>query len=408
MDQYLLKNMPANISTFSDYWTQEKTFRSDQKTYFTTLFGLSCAFVALGAVENIVVCCVLATGRIGRSPTKLSNFFILHLAITDLVFRAVNFLRRTADRENLDASAVHCQLAIFSQFTCAAVAFVLLTGIAIDRYIHILFPLRSLTMKTRKYLVIISIWFYALMICSGFICSATISPRPQFPRSQRYLLSNSLSNLTRNATVSSDSKPLRIHCIPGKAGSLERKVAFTVYFVFAFVVPLILIMFAYTKITVFLWKRTKTNNAINSSMAKAKLKAIQMFVLVVFSFLISWGPVMILDMLASYPTKRGRITYQKLPLRPLFECISQTSSIFHPFIYAFCDANFRRNLRRCCHWRKDSVRITRVSPVMMNGTYIQMSNLSPRVLKDNPVSKQAACNFPYDFKPSGKHLTSFI
>ena len=399
-----LENMPANLSTFNGHLPPEKTFRSDRETYFSALFSISCAFVGLGAVENIIVCCVLATDKIGRSPTKLSNFFILHLAITDLVFRSITFLQRTIDREHLHSSSTaYCQLALFSQFTCAAVTFVLLTGIAIDRYIHILFPLRALTIQTRKYLIIIVIWFYALVICSGFIGSATLSPRIKF-RGQLYLLSNSSSNLTTNDTVSSDSKPFRRHCTPGKPDSLERKVAFTVYFVFAFVVPLIVITFTYTRITVFLWKRTKTNNSINSSCAKAKLKAIQMLVLVVFSFLLSWGPIMILDMCASYPAKKGRITYQKLPLRPLFDCISQTSSIFYPFIYAFCDENFRKNLRRCCLRRKDSVRVTRVSPVKMNGSYLEMSNLSPKGFRDSPLSKRTACNFTYDLKLPGKHL----
>ena len=383
--------MLANVSsTFSNYLSREKTFRGDhdKETYFSTLFKISCAFVVLGAVENIIVCCVLATaGKIGRSPTtELSKFFILHLSITDLVFRAITFLGRTIQRENSDSfSTVHCQLVIFSQFTCAAVTFVLLTGIAIDRYIHILFPLRALTIKTRKYIIVIFIWFYALVICSGFISSASLSPRIKL-RSQPYLLSNSSSNLTSNDTaVTSDSKPFRRHCTPGKPDSLERKVAFTVYFVFAFVAPLIVITFAYTKITVFLWKRTKLNNSINSSSVRAKLKATQMLVLVVFSFLLSWGPIMILDIFETYTAKKGRTTHQKLPKRPLFDCISQTSSIFYPFIYAFCDKNFRKNLRRCL-CRKDSVRVTHVSPVLMNGSNIQMSNLSPKVLGDNSLA----------------------
>lgn len=398
--------MPANVSTFTDYLLQERTFRSDQEKYFSTLFSISCTFVVLGAVENIIVCCVLVTGKIGRSPTKLSNFFILHLSIADLVFRSITFLRRTLKHhENLDpSSTVHCQLVIFSHFTCAAVTFVLLTGIAIDRYVHILFPLRALTLKTRKYLIVIFIWFYALVICSGFIVSASLSPRIKL-RAQLYFPSNSSSNLTSNDTAVSPDSPFHRHCTPGRPDSLERKVAFTVYFVFAFVVPLIVITFAYTKITVFLWKRTKINNSMNSSScAKTKLKATQMLVLVVFSFLISWGPIMILDICASYPTEKGRITYQKLPLRPLFDCISLTSSIFYPFIYAFCDANFRKNLRRCL-CRKDSVRVTRVSPVIIDVSYIQMSNLSPKVARDSTLSKRAACNFTYNLKPPGKHLT---
>lgn len=367
----------------SEKFNEIRAFRSELRTYYTTLFSIGCVFMALGTVENILVCCVLSKGRIGRATTKLSNFFILQLAITDLMFRAVSIIRRTTNKKNMEYSPVHCQVAIFSQFTCAAVTFVLLTGIAIDRYIHILFPLRSLTINTRKYLILLSMWLYSMLICSGLIASATVSPHGniKFYR-QRYPHLRSLRlNSTRNDTGSFSYKPVRKFCIPGASGSFERKVAFTIYFLFAFVLPLLLIIFTYTRITVFLWKRTKTNNRMNSSIiAKAKLRAIQMFILVVLSFLISWGPIMILDMLASYPPKKGKITFRKFPLRPLFDCVSLTSSIFNPFIYAFGDANFRRSLRLCCHRRKGCAKLTRVSPGM-NGTAIQMTNLTPRVLR---------------------------
>lgn len=371
-------DVQANTSV---YLNELKRFNSELQTYHKTLFITSSVLLAVGTAENIIVCLVFSNlaSRVrtaSQTTTKLSNFFILQLAITDLVYRAVSTFRRTTARF-MELSPTHCKTAIFSQFTCATVTFVLLSGIAIDRYIHILFPIRSLVIKTRKFLILLSIWIYAVAICSGFIYSATLSGNVfNFRRHGRIPLFNS----RRNNTSGLDYKEPRKHCIPGSSGSLERKVAFTVYFVFAFVVPLFCIIFSYTRITVFLWRKANANNSINRNIARAKLRAIQMFALVVLSFLISWGPVMILDIIRSYPVRKRSIRLGKFPLRPLFDCFSQTSSIFNPLIYAFGDTNFRRSLRLLfCRRRRGRVDITRVSPVKLKGAYIQMKNLTPRV-----------------------------
>ena len=271
-------------------------------------------------------------------------------------------------------SPEYCKTAIFSQFTCAAVTFVLLSGIAIDRYINILFPLRSLSIKTRKCLIMLSIWGYAVLICSGFIPSATVSANLfNFHNKKRQLFHLYLNSTKNNASRWNYKEP-RKHCIPGSLGSLERQIAFTVFFLFAFVVPLLCITFSYSKVTVFLWRKTKENNCLNRNIAKAKLRAVRMFTLVVVSFLISWGPVMIIDMFASYSFKKRRLRISKFPLRPLLDCISQTSSIFNPIIYAFGDSNFRRNLRLLfCGRKKRGFEVNRVSPATIRGNYFQMA-----------------------------------
>lgn len=359
-----------------DRYAEIKALEMERKMYFSTLFIISMTLLALGIVANVIVCFGLYRCRNSRSPTKLSQFFIVQLAITDLVYRAVSVIREKEDKKQ-DLSSKHCKIAIFSQFSCAAVLFVLLTAIALDRYVHILYPLQSLTMNTRKYLTIFFIWLYAFLISSGFIASATPAskifkfPRPSIPYSSR--------NLTTNNSRSFEYKPRHTHCVPGVSGSRERKVAFTMYFVFAFLFQLFLIVLFYTKITIFLWKRTKKNNTVNRSAAKAKLRAIQMFILVVFSFLISWGPIMILDMYASYSIKRLRV-FHKFPLRPLFDCVSQTSSILNPFIYAFGDANFKRGFHLCFRRRQCGGQITRVLPATVKESYVEMSNqLSPSI-----------------------------
>ena len=186
--------------------------------------------------------------RTTQSCSKLSNFFILQLAITDLVFRAVNFFHQTSAK-GMDLTSEQCKMTLFSVFTCAAVTFVLLSAIAIDRYVHILFSIRSLGIKTRKSFVMLLIWIYALAICSRFISSATVYHSRPFTihrRGRPLPLGEALLNSTMNSTGSWVIKEPKTHCIPGEPRSLERKAAYTVYFLFAFVVPLFCIIFSNT------------------------------------------------------------------------------------------------------------------------------------------------------------------
>ena len=356
----MLSEIQRNTSSPLDTYRQAIKFKRELDNYRKNLYGTSLVLLALGAAENIVVCLVLLkvskSGRATQPNAKLSNFLLLQLAITDLVFRALNVLRKTF--ENFwEISPEHCKTVIFTQFTCAAVTFELLSGIALDRYIHIIFPLRSLGLKPRKCLTMLLIWVYAMLICSGFIPSATVSVNIfNFRYKKRPFL-----NLTQNNV--SNWRDIR-HCTPGSAGSLERQIAFTTYFLLAFVVPLVCIIFSYTKITCFLWNKAKASNHVHRNIARAKLRAVRMCVFVVLSFIISWGPIMILDIIISYRyVHRRKKASGNLPLRPLFDCFSLTSSIFNPIIYAFCDASFRRNLRLLfCSRKTTRFEVNRISP----------------------------------------------
>ena len=358
----MLSEIQRNTSSPLDTYRQAIKFKRELDNYRKNLYGTSLVLLALGAAENIVVCLVLLkvskSGRATQPNAKLSNFPLLQLAITDLVFRALNVLRKTF--ENFwEISPEHCKTVIFTQFTCAAVTFELLSGIALDRYIHIIFPLRSLGLKPRKCLTMLLIWVYAMLICSGFIPSATVSVNIfNFRYKERPFLNLTQNNVSRWRDIR--------HCTPGSVGSLERQIAFTTYFLLAFVVPLVCIIFSYTKITCFLWNKAKASNHVHRNIARAKLRAVRTCVFVVLSFIISWGPIMILDIITSYHSyhvHRRKKASGNLPLRPLFDCFSLTSSIFNPIIYAFCDASFRRNLRLLfCSRKTTRFEVNRISP----------------------------------------------
>ena len=328
-----------------DGYSKVKRFIHEDGIYRQALFATSSTLLGLGVLANLLVCIVVLKCRMTRQTTKLSTFFILHLSIADLVFRAVGSYAQFIKKQTR-VTPLHCKAIVFAKYSCAAATFTLLSAIAVDRYIHILFPLRSLQMKQRRLLSIALIWLYAVSVGVGFIVSATsVNIYHTFkvhkqPNSRLHLSSlNTTRNRTRGMTVHYS----RSSCSPGYSGSLERKVAFTIYFVFAFIIPFVLMMFSYTRITLFLWRKQKAMG-FNNGITRAKLKAIRMLITVGCAFLVSWAPIMILDMCVSYPSENGKAKIGRFHVRPLLDCVSKTSSILNPIIYAFENPNFRNRV----------------------------------------------------------------
>ena len=75
-----------------------------------------------------------------------------------------------------------------------------------------------------------------------------------------------------------------------------------IYFMLGFFMPLIMISVAYSKIAVFLWKKSR-NRTINQAAMKSKGKAVRMLVLVVLGFVICLGAPQVFDLMKSFGLK---------------------------------------------------------------------------------------------------------
>ena len=89
-------------------------------------------------------------GRIKKCLKSFSNFHLLNLAVTDILFRIIS----TPDLliEPIGASDVRCKTVDFGKYTTLAVTFSLLAGIAFDRYMNIVHPFKAkiITWKQSK------------------------------------------------------------------------------------------------------------------------------------------------------------------------------------------------------------------------------------------------------------------
>lgn len=309
------------------------------ETFNTALNVFRNILLIAGTISNLLVCTIMIKKKDQRKT--LSKFFILNLALTDLVFRILGIYKKIVEQVKDGAiSPPHCKVVVFFQYTCETVLFALLAGIAMDRGKNIIHPLQSLKSRyCHRMKAIILIWVYAVSISASFIYSATSRPLTrQFKGSGNNSKTDNITNTkTLNPTLTFRSH--RAHCIPGPHGSSRSQIAFSVYFVCGFLVPLCIMIISYSRVFCFLSNRAK-HSMLNRSVVKSKFKTLFILVMLVLSFVISWAPITVLDLIQSYlhpPEQDIRVW-----LRPITECLCYSSSILNPVFYAFANESFRK------------------------------------------------------------------
>ena len=286
----------------------------------------------------LVVCCMILNAlvvyvmlRSRKIRKNVSSFLIFHLSLTHVfyaIFPILTLIRVESP------PILSCTGEEFAQNMFSASIFGSLTAIAWDRYKNVLQPFKSLAPRQlRTYLLLISsIWLYACVTSIPVIF--TVQPR-SFQRCW----------VDKNATEHCENVFL---CKSPADGRLAK----TMYFVLAFVVPFILMVIIYTKIAQRLWKGTK-NGMIHGAVAKHKAKTVRLMVIAVFIFAVGWGFTLCVDCLRAYEVFVHLSFSQKYSLDMACDIAVALSSCLNPLVYAFFSPDFRKLCVKfsCCCFR---------------------------------------------------------
>lgn len=314
----------------------------DLDLYYRVLNSFRYVFLITALGSNSVVCFVMIKTK-GHQQT-LSKFFIFHLAIADILFRILEMYELITERATRGRLfPIHCKIVVFCQYVFAAVLFCLLAGIAVDRSKIIIYPLQSLKRRNnhRGKRAITFIWLYALSISTTFLYSATeitLTRKFDVPREN---ISQAISaNNTDRSKETLSLASSKTHCVAGPRASSRSQISFTIYFICGFVIPLLTMAICYIRVISFLRYRTK-NRMLNQSVFRSKRKTVLILLLLVLGFLVSWGPILVLELLQPFLVL---VKDTELWIRPLAKVLSLSSSLFNPFIYAFGNPWFRKQV----------------------------------------------------------------
>lgn len=279
---------------------------------------------------------VLAAIIVDSRLRTVTNYFVACLAISDVLVACFSvsirlltqFVARHHQRDRGILNVHVCRFWNWIDIFCEAASIYTLTVISIDRYFKISRPFqyREKMTKTVAIIIIVAIWAFAALLASlGLVPFGDAK-----------------------GIVLSDTTCMNIN-----------KIFYTIASVVAFFLPLAVLMVMYTLIFRIALYHFKKDNAITMLdpvsgkqlhySAYKDLKATRTLFIVVFTFVICWGPFFTLFLIHQYQLttlkKLGHKTSTVLQL-VFFNYLPYANSFFNPIIYACFDKIYRRSFRK--------------------------------------------------------------
>ena len=306
---------------------------------FGVVLAIGTLLILLGIAVNLTICFVMLRRK--RYKKNNSNFFILHLSVTELVIRLLIFPVVVYSLTVLSGmSTLQCKLLTSLTTILGSSIFVTLVAIAFDRYQNIADPMMTFKSRRKPVQPVLLVWLYSIVIS----IPSTISVR-----------SISVKDLPESNGKGCRNCQEKTCLIPqdtlGQFSSIW-------YFIFAFFVPLLVIFTLYAKIATLLRQRDN-DGAFHKVATRSKSKAIRMLIATVFGYFFSFGPDVVFSVMRSYGLfKNASFTVTFLSVT-IVELSMYTSSLINPLIYAYYNRAFRRELQillciKCSYDRKKS------------------------------------------------------
>ena len=316
---------------------------------FSAVAGI---LITCGILENIMTIYILISKK--KYLRSFANFHLLNLSITDILFRILAIPDLLKD-QLIARSDFTCKIGEYFRYITLAVTFAVLAGLAFDRYIHIVHPFRAraVTWKHSRNVIALS-WTYSLLCSSPFLYSV----KREVEEAEETL-----------------EKLSSCHDIPGSPSHIS----LSVFLLFSFTIPLVFMAVVYGKVVSVLWSRAR-RKMINKRMKKTKMLAVKMMVVIVFTYLVTWGPKLVMKTMEVFNFEEdtfergessGDMEEVKLDndllmsvLETTFEVLSLASSVLNPLIFGYYNGSFRREVKniflgikraKCCKKRRQRI-----------------------------------------------------
>ncbi|XP_068691218.1 neuropeptide FF receptor 2-like [Montipora foliosa] len=317
-----------NVSTFDQEHVIIDLVRSKKAApaSFGIMLAIGTLLILLGIVVNVAICVVMLRGK--RFKKNNSNFFILHLSVTELVIRLLIFpVVMYSLITTSEMGILQCKLLTLLTTSFGSAIFVSLLAIAFDRYQNIANPMMTLKSRRKPVQTIFLVWLYAVIVSVPTVIGVKSIPIQDIPEGNGMVCETCRWNI---CDIPQDTL--------GRFSTVW-------YFAFAYFAPLVIILTFYTKVAIVLYHRD-TNGTLHKVAARSKYKAMRMLVITVAGYVFSFGPDVLLDIMRSFGVFDGASFGVVSTFTVTAELLVYTSSLLNPLIFAYYNRAFRNELQR--------------------------------------------------------------
>ncbi|KAM4818641.1 G-protein coupled receptor 83-like [Thomomys bottae] len=313
---------------------------------------------------NFLVCQVFVKHK---ETNKSTGLLIFNLAISDILiilFNSPFALARFLSGRWIFGRTM-CHVSRFAQYCSLHVSTLTLMAVAMDRHRVILHPMKPRLTHTQCLLILAIIWALAFLLAL-----------PHAIYQSLYYF------IDMNGAIIS-------HCLPSFPGAskIVEKYVDLGTFILLYVVPLMVIVSAYSH----LGKRLWVQNAVGDASARQLMahyqkrkKSIRMLILIVMVFAVCWFPFNCYVVLIS----SAGVDAESV-LFYAFHWFAMSSTCYNPFIYCWLNRSFRAKLRSIFTWCTECLMIggsTRVVEMQVPESH-ELQELKTSSLLRVPLAK---------------------
>lgn len=283
------------------------------------IFGL---IVITGLGGNLLVICSVLCNQQMRSTT---NILIVSLAFADLFFiifcvpfTATGYVLPYWPFGNLWCKVVH-----FVIFVSAYISIYTLVLMSLDRYLAVVHPISSLSIRTERnaYIIVAFTWVIILLCHIPLLVQYGV---------HEYLYYGEERSACMN--------------LKGLEKQEISQMFFASFLAFGYLLPLSLICVLYGLMLKRLLNRTVPGGSQRAENVRTRKRVTRMVVIVVVIFAICWLPIQIIFMLQQFGSFPTDITSAALQM--CANCLAYMNSCVNPILYAFLSDNFRKGFKK--------------------------------------------------------------
>ena len=300
------------------------------KIILLTLYTITILLAVLGNL-----CVLVFSGS--RQFRSVNSVFIVSLAISDLLltllcmpFNMINIVNRTWEFGDFGEFA--CKNIPYVQMTTVSATWLTITCISLERYVAVLHPMRSKSLRRRSRTLVVTILVW-------IVSAAMAVPN---------LL---LYDFITIPYHSPEDEELFIHMCIVPTEKRHMLVTYRWFNVVTLLVPVIWMTFAYICVVHRLWIRksvsTETSHHhVDPGRLTLYRRVVKAVVAVMVLFFLCWTPTILFEAIAV--TIETEATEAMLNVRYYLHWLANSNAFHNPIVYTLLHANLARNLRGCC------------------------------------------------------------
>ena len=200
---------------------------------------------------------------------------------------------------------------------------------SLDRYLAVVHPISSMTLRTERNTILVILLSWAVI----FLCNTPII-------FQFNVITYRFAGENRSACINT-----RVYMDPDHG-----KLFYGCFFVFAYVLPLALVVILYGTMLKRLLHGVVPRGNQSTESIRSKRRVTRLVVIVVLIFALCWLPIQVIFMIHHFGTYPGTKIFVAIQIAS--NCLAYMNSCVNPILYAFLSDNFRKSFRKLLSFGK--------------------------------------------------------